>query len=114
MTKERVEDQLLFLTEADRLKSVERRSVISDQTRRESSADHSWYLGLAVYLFSEYAPKGIHVKTRSFAHAVGGVAGHVSRIRRVAEARPKGALNFAGQVWRVAEVPFEWLARLSK
>ncbi len=37
-----------FLMELDKLKSVYRRSYISDITRNENSAEHSWHLALAI------------------------------------------------------------------
>jgi putative hydrolase of HD superfamily len=50
----RLEAQIRFLVEADRLKSVSRRSYISDGTRRENSAEHSWHFALGVLLLHEY------------------------------------------------------------
>lgn len=42
-------DQLFhFLIELDQLKSVERCSLISDGSRRENSAEHSWHLALGL------------------------------------------------------------------
>lgn len=40
---------------ADRLKNVERRTFVSDASRHENSAEHSWHLALAVLLFADYA-----------------------------------------------------------
>ena len=40
---------------ADRLKKVERRTLVCDGSRHENSAEHSWHLGLAVLLFADYA-----------------------------------------------------------
>ena len=37
-----------FLIELDQLKSIERRSLISDGSRRENSAEHSWHLALGL------------------------------------------------------------------
>jgi putative hydrolases of HD superfamily len=53
---ERLERQLAFLLEADRLKTVERRTLLTDGSRRENSAEHSWHLALMALLFAEYAP----------------------------------------------------------
>ncbi len=43
---ERLERQLNFLLEADRLKEVERMSLITNGSRRENTAEHSWHLAL--------------------------------------------------------------------
>lgn len=49
-------DQLLaFLKEADRLKLVERQTLIHAGGRRENSAEHSWHLALSVLVFSSLA-----------------------------------------------------------
>ncbi|MBL8943199.1 MAG: HD domain-containing protein [Myxococcales bacterium] len=50
-----------FLREADKLKSVLRRSRLSfDPERRENDAEHSWHLALmAIVLFDRLAPPGL-------------------------------------------------------
>ncbi len=40
----RVDRQLSFLIEADKLKKVERRSILMDGSRNENSAEHSWHV----------------------------------------------------------------------
>lgn len=52
----RLTAQLKFILEADQLKSVVRRNLLVDGSRRENSAEHSWYLALAARIFAEYAP----------------------------------------------------------
>jgi len=52
----RFESQYRFLVEADRLKSVYRKSrLYSESDRYENSAEHSWHLALMAMVFSEYA-----------------------------------------------------------
>ena len=46
---------LRFIIAADALKNVERRTLISDGSRHENSAEHSWHLALAVLLFEPLA-----------------------------------------------------------
>lgn len=53
-TPSRLEAQIRFLIEADRLKLVSRRSYTSDGSRRENSAEHSWHFALGVLLLREY------------------------------------------------------------
>jgi putative hydrolase of HD superfamily len=52
---QRQNDQFRFLLEIDKLKSVLRRSVLSDQSRRENSAEHSWHLAVMAFCLQEYA-----------------------------------------------------------
>ncbi|NIZ11644.1 HD family hydrolase [Pseudooceanicola sp. HF7] len=47
----RLDAQLAFLTEADRLKSVIRASTILDQSRQENTAEHSWQAALAAMIW---------------------------------------------------------------
>jgi len=55
----RLERQLAFIIEADRLKSVLRRTTLCDGSRRENSAEHSWHLALMAMVFGQDAPEGI-------------------------------------------------------
>ena len=59
---QRQDDQFRFLLEIDKLKNVLRRSVLSDQSRRENSAEHSWHLATMALCLKEYAdgPVDIH------------------------------------------------------
>lgn len=55
---EPLERQFGFLLEADRLKTVLRQSRISDGSRRENSAEHSWHLALMAVVLAGHAPPG--------------------------------------------------------
>lgn len=44
------------MLEADALKTIERRTFLSDNSRHENSAEHSWHLALSVWVLSEFAP----------------------------------------------------------
>jgi putative hydrolase of HD superfamily len=58
---ERLERQLAFVREIDRLKSVLRRTSLHDGSRRENSAEHSWHLASMAVVLAEYAPSGTEV-----------------------------------------------------
>lgn len=45
-----------FIIEADKMKTVLRRSLIYDGSRRENDAEHSWHLAMMAILFEKYAP----------------------------------------------------------
>ncbi len=47
--------RLNFIIAADALKNVERRTFVSDGSRHENSAEHSWHLAVAVLLFEPLA-----------------------------------------------------------
>src|SRR5262249_26088133 len=51
----RLEQQLKFCTELDKLKGILRRSMLMDASRRENSAEHSWHLATMAMLLTEYA-----------------------------------------------------------
>ncbi len=52
---ERLRQQLRFIAEADKLKHIFRQSYLSDQSRRENDAEHSWHLCLMVLLLAEHS-----------------------------------------------------------
>lgn len=54
---ERLARQLAFVLEIDRLKAVFRKTTLTDGSRRESSAEHSWQLALMALVLAEYASK---------------------------------------------------------
>jgi len=58
---DRLERQLRFLVEADRLKTVMRKTRITDKSRFENSAEHSWHLALMAAVLAEHAPAGVDV-----------------------------------------------------
>jgi putative hydrolase of HD superfamily len=59
MTEDRLTQQIAFLVEADRLKSVIRRTPLVDGSRRENSAEHSWHLALAAMILREYVAEPV-------------------------------------------------------
>ncbi len=62
MTKpNRLEQQLAFLTEADKLKSTLRATQLCDGSRRENSGEHSWHIALYAMTLAEHANRPIDV-----------------------------------------------------
>ena len=51
----RIESQLAFLIEVDRLKGILRQTLLCDGSRRENSAEHSWHLALMATVLAEHA-----------------------------------------------------------
>lgn len=58
MDNQRLLQQIQFITEIDKIKSIFRQSLIIDQTRNENDAEHSWHLGVMAILLAEYANEG--------------------------------------------------------
>lgn len=61
MIDERLQKQMDFIMEVDKLKNVYRQSYVSDGSRHEEDADHSWHLAIMCLLLSEYANEDIDV-----------------------------------------------------
>ena len=61
MLSAQFEQQLQFLLEIDKLKSIQRRSILMDGSRRENSAEHSWHIAVAALLLAGYANETIDV-----------------------------------------------------
>jgi putative hydrolases of HD superfamily len=55
---ESLDSQIRFVLEADRLKAIVRQNPISDRSRDENSAEHSWHLALMALVLAEHAPPG--------------------------------------------------------
>lgn len=52
---ERLQQQLDFIAEVDKLKHILRRTLLIDGSRQENDAEHSWHLALAAIVLKEYA-----------------------------------------------------------
>lgn len=55
MNTERLGQQIAFLLEIDKLKTVLRRTYLLDDPRHENSAEHSWHLAMMAMLLAEHA-----------------------------------------------------------
>jgi len=55
---EPLERRIRFVLEADRLKTVARQSRITDGSRHENSAEHSWHLAVMALALAGHAPPG--------------------------------------------------------
>ena len=58
---ERLERQVAFIVEIDKLKNVLRQTLLTDESRQENSAEHSWHLALMAGVLAEYAPEGVDI-----------------------------------------------------
>ena len=55
MSDQRLQQQLNFLMEIDQLKQVERQTAITDGSRRENTAEHSWHLAMYALVLQEWS-----------------------------------------------------------
>ena len=58
---QRLEQQIAFLNEADKLKSVMRATELCDNSRYENSAEHSWHLTLYALVLSDQAGPDVDI-----------------------------------------------------
>ena len=52
---ERLQNQMKFILEVDKVKEIFRQTYLSDGSRKENDAEHSWHLALMAVLLKEYA-----------------------------------------------------------
>ncbi|MBW4624220.1 MAG: HD domain-containing protein [Brasilonema octagenarum HA4186-MV1] len=55
----RLTQQIQFIIEIDKLKQILRQTLLTDGSRRENSAEHSWHLAIMAVVLAEYAPEGV-------------------------------------------------------
>lgn len=56
MNNNRLAQQIQFIIEIDKLKNILRQTLLTDESRRENSAEHSWHLAMMAIVLLEYAP----------------------------------------------------------
>lgn len=52
---ERLQQQMNFIVEVDKVKNIIRQTYLSDGRRKEDDAEHSWHLALMAVLLKEYS-----------------------------------------------------------
>lgn len=57
----RLEEQLKFIIEIDKVKNIFRQTYLTDMNRKENDAEHSWHIALMAYLLQEYADEAVDV-----------------------------------------------------
>ena len=53
--EDKLQKQIEFIIEVDKLKKICRQSIITDSSRAENDAEHSWHLALMAIVLKEYA-----------------------------------------------------------
>lgn len=58
---ERIRQQLDFILEIDKAKSIFRQTHLSGHGRNENDAEHSWHMAIMAYLLKEYANETVDI-----------------------------------------------------
>ncbi len=58
---DKINKLLDFLIQCDKMKNIQRRTLIADGSRMETDAEHSWHLALMAVALSDYAPQGTSI-----------------------------------------------------
>lgn len=53
----RLEQQIQFIREIDKVKNIYRQTYLADGERKENDAEHSWHIALMAVLLQEYVPE---------------------------------------------------------
>jgi len=56
---ERLQKQVAFITEIDKLKKIQRQTILLDRSRRENDAEHSWHLAMMVIVLAEHSEEPV-------------------------------------------------------
>ncbi|MDD4370540.1 MAG: HD domain-containing protein [Anaerostipes sp.] len=57
----RLEQQLQFIVEVDKVKKITRQTYLADLSRKENDAEHSWHMALMAFILKEYANEEVDV-----------------------------------------------------
>ncbi|NLY77774.1 MAG: HD domain-containing protein [Tissierellia bacterium] len=61
MVKDRLNKDIQFILELDKMKSILRQTSLIDGSRNENDAEHSWHIAVMAMVLSEYANKEIDI-----------------------------------------------------
>lgn len=57
----RLEKQIQFIVEVDKVKNIFRQTYLADGKRKENDAEHSWHLALSAILLKEYVSEEVDI-----------------------------------------------------
>lgn len=57
----RLEQQIAFIIEIDKVKNIFRQTLLADGNRKENDAEHSWHIAIMALLLKEYAEEEVDV-----------------------------------------------------
>ena len=59
--RERLEQQIRFIVEIDKVKNIFRQTYLADRERKENDAEHSWHLAVMAVLLKEHMEEDVDV-----------------------------------------------------
>ncbi len=59
--KDKLGQRIEFIMEIDKLKSIQRRTLLVDRSRNENSAEHSWHVATAAMVLAPYAGEDVDI-----------------------------------------------------
>lgn len=62
MDTERLEKQIDFILELDKMKNLYRQTYVLHEDRKENDAEHSWHLGIMAFLLAEHSDMPVNVE----------------------------------------------------
>ena len=60
--RERLEQQIRFIIEVDKVKNIFRQTYLADANRKENDAEHSWHLALSAVLLKEHMKEDVDLQ----------------------------------------------------
>ena len=92
---DRLQQQIAFLLEVDKLKQIFRQTYLLDETRKENDAEHSWHFAMFALILAEYAPEPVDIlkviKMALVHDLVGNRCGRYLSLRRSGQRRQSRA-----------------------
>ncbi len=58
---ERLKQQLQFILEIDKMKKILRQTILTDYSRQENDAEHSWHIAVMAMVLAEYAGPSVDI-----------------------------------------------------
>lgn len=58
---DKLKQQISFIVEIDKLKNIYRQSYLTDKSRHENDAEHSWHLAIMAFLLAEHADEQVDI-----------------------------------------------------
>ena len=62
MDTERLEKQIDFILELDKMKNLYRQTYVLHEDRKENDAEHSWHLGIMAFLLAEHSDMPVNAE----------------------------------------------------
>ncbi|MCI6560788.1 MAG: HD domain-containing protein [Ruminococcus sp.] len=61
MINERLQKQMKFMVEIDKMKNIYRQTYVLGENRKENDAEHSWHIAVMAFMLAEYSAEPVDV-----------------------------------------------------